>query len=164
MALLQYGQSSPGVPYGTASPVGSGAGQVPLFGIQIGLDTTNNFALSVDPDDFEVRLAVKTPNGRYVTKERKRERLIDVTAFISNANPFACRLPVEWDEVHEGDLIVTADPPNFSALYVLTKYGHHGKLLGLDTGSSQITDFALPDNPFLNFFVRVVSVVDLLAG
>jgi hypothetical protein len=162
MATLEYIRSSAAAPYGTPSQPTSGSLplQSLLFGIQIGLDTSSNFALSVDPYDFEIGLAVQTPGGRFLTMDRRRCRLVDVTALVIPLSPWVYRIPVT--EVRHGDLIVTADDP-FSALYVLEKL-EGMRILGLDTGTCQEVSFIPPENLFVNFYVRVVSLFDVLVS
>jgi len=126
-----------------------------LFGIQIGADTSNNFALSING------LAVQTPDGRFVAREGDEDRLIDVTPLILPINPCVYRLPST--EVKRGDLIVTSDPPNFSALYVLDA-DDPDDIECLDTGTSQIVRYCAPRNLFLQFYVRAVSLLDLFVG
>jgi hypothetical protein len=165
MASLRYiGASAP-----QPTPAPSAGGPLPLqsllFPIQIGLDTSNNFALCVDPEGFEMGLAVQTPNGRFVRYEKRVNRLIDVTAFIIPVNPFAFRLPVRPDDLETGDLIVTADPPNFCAGFVITPPKARRTCLHLDTATCEEAEFVLPQNPlFPDFYVRVISPFDEWAG
>jgi hypothetical protein len=165
MPNLQYIRSSASAPYGTPLQPVSAASPLPclLFGIQIGLDTSNNFALSVDPHSVEIGLAVRTPSGRFLRMERRHDRLIDVTSLVVAVNPWAYRLPVPPEDVRSGDLIITADPPDFSALYVLDRE-EGGRILGLDTGTCQEVRFSPAVNPFLNFYVKVVSLFDVFAS
>lgn len=156
MAELRYvGQTSPGQsPVGGISTAGGSLFSL-LFGVQIGNDTSNNFALSING------LAVRTPCGRYVAKERHHDRLMDVTALLLPMNPMVVRMPVKPSQVRSGDVIVTSDPPDFSAIYVLDRR-ESGWIYGLDTGTSQVTEFALPRNPLVNFYVVAVSLFDVL--
>jgi len=80
---------------------------------------------------------------------------------------------VRPEDVTKGDLIVTADPPDFSALFVLQdpegdegreELERRGRIVGLDIGSCQEVEFISPKNPFLNFCVRVVSLFDVLSS
>jgi hypothetical protein len=157
---LQYIRSSPAAPFTTPPQAGIGSLtlQSLLFGVQIGLDTSSNFAYTV------YGLAVRTANGRFVIKEHDRERLIDVTALTLPVNPLVYRVPVRHDCLEQGDLIVTSDPPNFCARYILTKHHDPWAYRGLDTGTAQITEFSSPENPFLDFYVRVISLLEVLAG
>jgi hypothetical protein len=147
--MLSYTPAVPQLPFGLS--ISS------LFPIQLGMDTSNNFALSLSG------LAVRTPDGRFVTKERHRDRLLDVTALTVPVNPYVYRLPVT--RIHPGDLIVTADPPNFSALYVVIvdPEGRSNAFVGLDTGTAQQVLYIATRNPFLNFYVRAVSLIQALA-
>jgi hypothetical protein len=124
-----------------------------LFGVQIGVDTSNNFGLSVDG------MAVRTPSGRFVAMAKSWDGLVDVTAFVIPINAMIYRLPTAV--VKRGDLIVTADPPNFSALYVLSTHDPF-EIEGLDIGSAQVIRYRAPRNPFFNFYAKVVSVWDLI--
>jgi hypothetical protein len=165
MATLEYIQSTAAAPYGTPSQPTSGSLplQSLLFGIQIGLDTSNNFALSVDPHGFEIGLAVQTPGGRFLTMDRRRCRLVDVTALVVPVNPWVYRIPIRPKDVKPTNLLVTGDPPDFSALYVLEN-PEGGPILGLDFGTCQEVIFRPPENPFLDFAVRAVSLFDVLVS
>lgn len=157
---LQYIRTAATAPAGGPSqPGGSPSVQSSsLFGIQIGPDTSNNFGYSA------YGLAVSTPNGRFVGFERGRyDRLVDVTALLLPVNPLVYRIPVGPDDLEKGDLIVTADPPNFAAVYFLDwDRKDLWQFKGLDTGTSEFITFSLPDNPFANFFVRAYSLYDML--
>ena len=143
--MLQYGLS-------TTPPTLGSLNVASLFGVQIGADVTNNFALSFSG------LAVQTPDGRYVTLDEDADSLIDVTPLILPISPYVFRLPAT--EVHRGDLIITSDPPNFTALYVIDDEDPD-ELECLDTGTAQVVQYRAPRNLFFQFFVRAVSLFDL---
>jgi hypothetical protein len=146
--MLQYNLT-------TTQPAPLSVGLSSFLSVQVGSDTSNNFALSVNG------LAVRTPSGRFVTKERSQNRLIDVTPLILPVNPYVYRLPCV--AVEPGDLVVTADPPNFSALYVVS--AHKGEEVeGLDICTSQIVRYIAPRSVFLQFYVKAVSLLDLFFG
>jgi hypothetical protein len=129
-----------------------------LFGVQLGKDTTNTFALSVHG------LAVLTPSGRYVAKRRKRNALVDVSLLaLPGVDPLVFRLPVK--RVKPGDLIMVSESP-LSVLYVLETYSDRPReIRGLDPYTGEAVDYSLTENLFnLNFFVQVTSLFDLLSG
>src|SRR5215475_2906127 len=81
-----------------------------VLGIQVGRDTANNFAASLNG------LAVKTWDGRYVvpTPDRKGGQVVatelqDVTGLTLPVDPFVFRVPVPT--VEPGNLIVMSDTP-----------------------------------------------------
>jgi hypothetical protein len=122
--------------------------------IQIGKDTTNNFAWSLSG------LAILRADGTYVAKDEDGEGLLDVTPLIlAGVAPCVFRLPVET--VGRGDLIVTSDCP-FSVLFVLKVDDYAGRIRCLDPLCGEIVEYSRPASLFFNFFVKVVSLYDLL--
>src|SRR5262245_23218677 len=85
-----------------------------LFGAQIGKDTTSNFTWSLEG------LAIKTVDNRFVhpVVEGKTANLIDVTCLTIGIDPYVWRIPVEFESVQRGQLLVRSDSP-FSLLFVL---------------------------------------------
>jgi hypothetical protein len=129
-----------------------------LFGVQLGKDTSNMFALSFHG------LAVLTPSGRYVAKCPKRNSLLDVSLLaLPGVDPLVFRLPVK--RVKPGDLIMVSESPLF-VLYVLETFGDRPReIRGLDPSTGEVVHYSLTENLFnLNFFVQVTSLFDLLAG
>ena len=124
-----------------------------ILGIQIGMDNSGNFALSLNG------LAIRRPDGRFVTMVR--DQLLDVTLFtLSGINPMVFRVPVP--SVSRNDLIIISDFP-FRPLYVLETSDEPGVgIVGLDPFSGETSAYSPVENLFLNFFVRVVSLFDLL--
>src|SRR5262245_55555977 len=147
--MLSYEGSSPGQQ--SYLP-----GSINLFGLQIGRDTSGQFALSLDG------LAVLTPAGRYVLKDPDRNRLVDVSPLIlTGIDPWVFRIPAE--RVEPGDLIVTSDTP-FSTLYVVESYTDRSPrhIEGLDPATGYIVQYFPPAQLlFLNIFVRVISLFEL---
>jgi hypothetical protein len=125
------------------------------FGLSLGPDNTGNFAMSIGG------LAVRTPDGRFVMQEKGGERLLDVSALILPIDPCVYRLPS--GTVKPGDLIVTGDPPSFAALYVL-EIGEDFCVEGLDIGTAERVRYCPPANLFINYYVRAVSLLDMLIG
>jgi len=148
MALLRYVGASP------APPSSGFFGFQQLLGcIQIGQDTTNNFACSLSG------LAVRRADGRYVTIDEDGEGLLDVTPLIlPGMVPCVFRIPVET--VKDGDLIVTSDCP-FSVMYVLNVDDYPGRIRGLDPLCGEVVEYSRPTSLFFNFFVKLVSIYDL---
>jgi hypothetical protein len=126
-----------------------------LFGLPLGLDATGNFAMSPRG------LAVRTPDGRFVRKEKGTERLLDVSALILPIDPCVYRLPSRT--VEPDDLIVTGDPPSFAALYVLEIH-EDSCVEGLDVGTAERVRYCAPRNLFITYYVRAVSLLDMLLG
>jgi hypothetical protein len=126
-----------------------------LFGLPLGLDTTGNFAMSLGG------LAVRTPDGRFVMKERGAARLLDVSTLVLPIDPHVYRLPSRT--IAPNDLIVTGDVPNFAALYVL-EIGEGFNVEGLDVGTGEKVSYCAPRNVFVNYYVRAVSLLDMLIG
>jgi len=126
-----------------------------LFGLSLGPDTTGNFAMSLGG------LAVRTADGRFVMKEKGADRLVDVTTLILPIDPRVYRLPSRT--IVPDDLIVTGDPPNFAALYIL-EIGEGTYVEGLDVGTGEKVSYCAASNLFINYYVRAVSLLDMLIG
>lgn len=89
------------------------------------------------------------------------DQLVDVTGLLlPNIDPGVYRIPVTRLSV--GDLIVISDDP-LSVRYVL-ECEPEGELVGLDPDTGDVVEFVPIQVPFLNCFVRVISLVDLLGG
>jgi len=87
-----------------------------LFGgVQIGRDTSGQFALTRDG-----RLAVLRPNGTYASMMHDNvDQLVDVTPLVlAGVDPMVVRIPVRLSQLNRGNLIIVSDAP-FSPLLVL---------------------------------------------
>jgi hypothetical protein len=146
---MQYTASaSQPVPVSSAGPIATD----PLLGVQIGPDTSGNFALSISG------LAVRRSDGRFVARPPGSNRLVDVTALLlPGIDPMVYRLPVRT--ARPGDLIVISDDP-LTVRYVL-EWEPEGELIGLDPDTGDVNAFVPIQVPFLNCFVRIVSLLDL---
>jgi hypothetical protein len=143
--MLQY-QSVPTLP--TTTPTS-------ILGVQLGLDTSGNFAWSVNG------LAVLTPSGRFVRKDDCGDFLVDVTPLNLPVNPQVYLLPAPC--VAPGDLLITASDPNFAAMYVMNA-DTPDNILALDTATSLIVRYSTPANLFFNFYVKAISLFDVVLG
>ncbi len=139
-------------PIALASPIPiSPPTLAPLFGVQIGPDTSGSFAMSASG------LAVQRSDGRWVSKPRDEQRLLDVTDFLlPGINPMVYFLPVECLE--RGDLTVISNDP-LTLRYVVERT-EEGEFEVLDPDTGDVTDFIPLQVPLFNFFVRVVSLLD----
>ncbi len=127
-----------------------------LFGVQLGKDVSNNFALSLSG------LAVRTQGGRYVSKLPEKDYLVDVTPLVMPGDPGVFRIPV--DSVKQDQLIVVADIP-LTLLYVLNpgtvEWGE--PIRGLDPMTGEIVHYQPSQNFLLDFFTVATSVFDMLS-
>jgi len=123
----------------------------------IGQDMSGNFALSVSG------LAVRTPAGTWITKDRDENKLLDVSLLvIPGIDPMVYRIPAET--VRPNDLIVTQDAP-LSLLYVLhTDPEHPRDVHGLNPFTGEFVHYRPTEGLFFNFFVLVVSMLDILTA
>jgi len=130
-----------------------------LFGIGIGPDTSNAFGLTLSG------IAVRRNDLRYVSVDTQSRRVYDVTPLIiGGANNLIFRLPATT--INPGDLIITSDYP-VSSLFVLEVRDQapgSGYVIGIDPNSSEIVQYVPPANLFFPFYVRVVSVLELLGS
>jgi hypothetical protein len=135
----------PSVPTATTAP--------PLLGVPIGPDTSGSFAMSVNG------LAIQRSDGRWVAKPPGEERLFDVTDFlIPGVDPMACFVPVE--SLAPGDITVVSTDP-LTLRYVVGRRGE-GEFEVLDPDTGDVTDFVPLQTPLLDFYVRVVSLLDFV--
>src|SRR5258708_6895837 len=126
-----------------------------ILGVEIGQDTTGGFAMSISG------LAIKRSDGRYVAKPEGEDRLVDVTAFlIPGVDPMVYRLPVT--RLEPGDLIVISDDPLTLRFVINQDEEGDGELEVLDPDTGDVTEYIPIQAPIFNFFVRVVSLFDLL--
>jgi hypothetical protein len=142
-----------GVPPVAQSSGGFPSLQALLGTIQLGWDTSNNFALSLRG------LAILRPDGTYVARDRDVDSLHDVTPLVlPGVNPWVLRLPVA--RVRPGFLLVTSDVP-FSLVYVIEAEGRRQERIeGLDPISGEFVEYCRPVSLFFNYFVRVVSLFE----
>jgi hypothetical protein len=94
-------------------------------------------------------------------KEKGGDGLLDVSALILPIDPCVYRVPSRT--IYRGDLIVTSEPPSFAALYVL-EIGETFYVEGLDVGTAERVRYCAPRNLFINYYVRAVSLLDMLIG
>jgi hypothetical protein len=136
----------------TPLPVATTTG-LPLLGVPIGPDTSGSFAMSVNG------LAIQRSDGRWVAKPPGEERLFDVTDFlIPGINPMACFVPVE--SLAPGHITVVSTNP-LTVRHVV-KVRAEGEFEVLDPDTGDVTDFVPLQTPLLNFYVRVVSLLDFM--
>lgn len=130
---LQYNLVNP-----SPTPIQSLTGAlVGLGGIQLGLDTTNNFVVAPPSG-----LAICRDDGTCVAIDADADALIDVTPMvIPGVSPCVVRLPVQLDAVRRGDLLITSDSP-FSALFVLKAPDGATRIRCLDPLSDEIVTYA----------------------
>ena len=152
--LNYYGAGIPQIPTSSSA---SSFDITSLLPARIGQDTSGNFALSVSG------LAVRTPAGKWVTKDRDENILLDVSLLvIPGIDPMVYRIPTET--VRPNDLIVTSDVP-LSLLYVLhTEPGQPQEIHGLNPFTGEFVDYRPAEGLFFNFFVLVVSMLDILTA
>jgi hypothetical protein len=96
-----------------------------------------------------------------VRKDDARDCLVDVTPLILPLNPQVYFLPSPT--VRTGDLVITASDPNFTAMYVLSA-ATPDNILAIDTATSAVVRYSTPVNLFLNFYVKAVSLLDVVLG
>jgi hypothetical protein len=129
-----------------------------MFGAQIGKDTTSNFALSFNG------LAVRTIDNRFVVPGFKGNTatLTDVTCLTINVDPCVWRIPVAFEKVKPGDLLVRSDMP-FSLLFVQESKEQERRLHVIDPMTDQAVDIVVPDRTLEvpSFLVRIVSLYDV---
>lgn len=125
-----------------------------LSGVALGKDTSGNFKPSIKG------LAVRRPDGKFVVHDG--QQMLDVSDLtLDGADNFIYRLPMQ--SVKQGDVIITSDSP-FSVLFV-QDVSDNGKLSGLDPHTNTVVEYIPPANLLnIHFFVKVVSLLDGLAG
>jgi hypothetical protein len=132
-----------------------------MFGAQIGKDTTSNFTFSLNG------LAVKTAANKYVVPvlEAGGARLIDVTCMTIGMDPYVWRLPVAFENVRPGQILVRADSP-FALVFVERVSVEERRIHGIDPITDQMVDVVVPDRSIdvPSFLVRVVSLLDGFDG
>lgn len=128
--------------------------QTLLGGVALGKDTSGNFKPSMKG------LAVRRPDGKFYVHDG--QQMLDVNDLtLDGADNYIYRLPVQ--SVKQGDLIITSDSP-FSILYV-QDVSKEGQLSGLNPYTNTVEQYIPPANLLnIHFFVKVVSLLDGLAG
>jgi hypothetical protein len=132
-----------------------------MFGAQIGKDTTSNFTLSFNG------LAVKTADNKFVVPvlEQGSANLVDVTCLTIGIDPYVWRIPIAFESVKPGHLLVRADSP-FSLIFVEEVDVKERRIHGLDPLCDQVVDIVVPERTLdvPSFLVRVVSLFDGFDG
>jgi hypothetical protein len=132
-----------------------------MFGAQIGKDTTSNFTLSLNG------LAVRTVDNKFVVPvlENDTASLIDVTCMTIGIDPYVWRIPVAFESIERGHLLVRSDSP-FSLLYVEEVNIKERRIHGIDPIIDQVVDIVVPERTLdvPSLLVRVVSLFDGLDG
>lgn len=132
-----------------------------MFGAQIGKDTTSNFTWSFNG------LAVRTLDNRFVVPQFEGDTasLIDVTCLTIAMDPCVWRLPVAFESVQRGQLLVRSDAP-FSLLFVERVDLKDRRIHGIDPMSDQVVNILVPEKSLEvpSFLVRVVSLFDAFDG
>jgi hypothetical protein len=132
-----------------------------MFGAQIGKDTTSNFTWSFNG------LAVRTMDNRFVVPllEGERGRLIDVTCLTLGIDPCVWRIPVAFESIRPGHLLVRSDSP-FSLLFVERVEERERRIHGIDPMTDEVVNILVPQKTLEvpSFLVRVVSLLDTLDG
>jgi hypothetical protein len=123
-------------------------------GIQIGRDTTGNFALS------PAGLAVRRTDGTYVTIDREHDALIDVSPVVFlGLDPWVLRIPVLPSAIRRGDVIMSSDEP-FAPLFVLGR--EVSQILALDPVVGQLVTYVPPASLLCDVYVVAASLYDIV--
>jgi hypothetical protein len=132
-----------------------------MFGAQIGKDTTSNFTLSFNG------LAVRTVDNKFVVPvlEGETASLIDVTCLTIGIDPYVWRIPVAFESIRRGHLLVRSDSP-FSLLFVERVDIKERRIHGIDPMCDQVVDIVVPERTMdvPSFLVRVVSLFEGFDG
>lgn len=134
-----------------------------MFGAQIGKDTTSNFTWSFNG------LAVRTVDNRFVVPsledDRAPAKLTDVTCLTIAIDPCVWRIPVAFESIKRGQLLVRSDSP-FSLVFVERVEVKERRIHGIDPMIDQAVNILVPERTLEvpSFLVRIVSLFDALGG
>src|SRR5579859_574122 len=133
-----------------------------MFGAQIGKDTSSNFALSLEG------LAVRTIDNRFVVPvlEGASANLIDVTGLTIGIDPYVFRIPIAFENVRPGHLLVRSDSP-FSTVFVEKAPDvNKRRIHGIDPTTDEVVEIIVPEKSLdiPSFLVRVISLFDGFDG
>jgi hypothetical protein len=132
-----------------------------MFGAQIGKDTTSNFAFSF------AGLAVRTLDNRWLVPKLDNNgnpKVTDVTCLTIGIDPCVYRIPVVYDSVTPGNLLIRSDAP-FSVVFVTEKLDGH-RIKGIDPRTDEVVEIIVPSQELdvPSFLVRAFSLFDGLDG
>lgn len=126
----------------------------------IGKDTTGNFTLSYKG------IAIRSDCNRYTAfhkrsnRPNERVRLYDVTGLtIPGCDCFIYRVPVKYEHVNRGDLLLISDCP-FQVLYVEAK--EDDRISGITSSGEEIRYLPPIRLGDCSRFIRIFSVLDAI--
>jgi len=124
--------------------------------VTIGKDTSGYLKLSFEG------IAVGTTAGKWFVE--REGHLLDVTGLtLDGADKLIYKIPVR--ELQPGDLIVTAEKPSFSALFVKEVLEEGNVIRGINPERAEDVTYVPPENLLkLRLFMKVVSLFNLGDG